>query len=648
MMPHPRTPHTPRTPLAALLLIAALLIGAAGLARTCAAADPPLSDVLRKVSDDVKKMEGENDALRRENQALKNVPQAKQAALQAVPKAAGGLTVVAAGAVAPAAVHLCALDVPLATATPLTATYAWTFTDADGRATPAVGWNAAHVFDLPGTGKVHLTVTEPDGTAHAFDRDFPVAPDNRRSVYVSTDGRDEADGSTPDLAVKSVARAGQLAADSTRLLFRRGDVFPVYDKLDLAARDLCLRAYGDSAKPLPVLMASPGRGGKPPQGIVGIRPSAEGILLENLAFDTDPALSAGNTDKTNLAFGIQAAGGRNLVVRGCLFRNVVDGFNGNGNPTGVLIQGNLAPLLTGIRGYFVWGAGSDYVIDRNRVANTTREHCVRFNPLDRVTVTANVFANPDRRAEGDRWDTSKGAITVQAGSYAYLSGNDCPTGAVSIGPLGEGDGLKHRESRWRFAVVERNRLGQMFEVKHGAEHVVARGNRIDAPDGRAVEIEGFNPDFGRGVSDLTVVRNTAVNSGKTGGFLRVMGPVQGLAVTDNLYVAPDTRPGGYGTAAVNVSGTDTAGMAFTGNLWATGKPSAFAAGGCMIVATKGGDGYLTPAQWSALPAVSGDRFEALADPAAAPPGVGCDPAALPTFAPIAGFQTLDKTAGGGQ
>ena len=68
---------------------------------------PPLSDVMRKVSDDVRKMEGENDALKRENQALKAQNLAK-------PKAAESqsFTVVAAGTVAPAAVHLCALDVP--------------------------------------------------------------------------------------------------------------------------------------------------------------------------------------------------------------------------------------------------------------------------------------------------------------------------------------------------------------------------------------------------------------------------------------------------------------------------------------------------------------------------------------------------------
>ena len=619
------TPHH-RPILAALFLL---------LLTACAAADPPLSDVMRKVSDDVRKMEGENDALKRENQTLKAQNLAK-------PKAAESqsFAVVAAGTVAPAAVHLCALDVPLKNATSLTAQYEWTFTDADGRATAAVGWNAAHVFDLPGTGKVHLRVTEPDGTAHELDRSFPVAPDTRRPVYVSTGGEDGADGSTAASAVRSAARAVQLAGDSTVLLFRRGDVFPVYDKLNLAARDVRLQAYGDSAKPLPVLMATPGRGGKGPDGIIGIRPSAEAVMIENLAFDTDPSIAAGNTDKTGLAFGIQAAGGRNLVVRGCLFLNVIDAFNGNGGPAGVLIQGNLAPLLTGIRGYFVWGAGSDYVIDNNRVANTTREHCVRFNPLDRVTVTRNVLANPDRRAEGDRWDTSKGAITVQGGSYAYVAQNDCPTGAVSVGPLGEGDGLKHKESRWKFAVVECNRMGQMFEVKHGAEHVMVRGNRIDVTDGRSVEVEGYNPDFGRGVDDLTIARNTGVNPGDTGGFLRVLGPVKSMAVADNLYVAPNTKPGGYGTAAVNLSGTDLAGMSFAGNLWAIGRPSAFAAGGCMIAGNKGSDGYLTPAQWAALPGVSGDRFENLKSADAAPAGVGCDPAALPTFAPVPAMQTL--------
>ena len=111
-------------------------------------------------------------------------------------------------------------------------------------------------------------------------------------------------------------------------------------------------------------------------------------------------------------------------------------------PTGVLMQQCTSPDVTGLRSYMIYGQGSDFVIVGNTVANSTREHCLRIDGVDRILIAYNDLTNLDRRPEGDSLDTDKQTITVHQGSYAYIYGNTTHGGRVEIGPLGEADGLK--------------------------------------------------------------------------------------------------------------------------------------------------------------------------------------------------------------
>src|SRR5262245_15608073 len=61
---------------------------------------------------------------------------------------------------APFTVHVNALNTTLSVGDPLTARYQWDFGDPAGQFNAVDGWNAAHIFDAPGTYSVKLKVTD--------------------------------------------------------------------------------------------------------------------------------------------------------------------------------------------------------------------------------------------------------------------------------------------------------------------------------------------------------------------------------------------------------------------------------------------------------------------------------------------------------
>ena len=93
-------------------------------------------------------------------------------------------------------------------------------------------------------------------------------------------------------------------------------------------------------------------------------------------------------------------------------------------------------------------------------------------------------------------------------------------------------------------------------VQGGAHHVRVRNNLIHADNKQAILVAG--PDvFGRIVSDLTITGNTAVDHESNGAFLRIWGKVNGITLTNNLYVAPKLRPGSNGTFVIGSQQSDT-------------------------------------------------------------------------------------------
>ena len=481
--------------------------------------------------------------------------------------------------------------------------FSWDFGEAGTRFNTGVGFNAAHVYAKPGTYTVRLNVTNAAGKQDSATARVTVAAASRKVLYVSNSGKDSNDGRSADRPLKTFNKAAALAGDDTEILFARGQTFDVSQAMRLYGTNVVIGAYGSGERPVLNWVGNLGL-----NEIIQVGPTAKNVAVRDLTFTS----KYGGTESAGLPFALRI-GGQNITIQGNQFLNVCYGVNSNGRPTGALIQDNVAPSATGVRAYFVWGEGRNFVIQGNFVANSTREHVLRMSGkgISHVAVQHNDFTNLDRRAEGDRYDTAKGAIVAQVGEYAYIADN-IVNGPLAIGPLGESDGLHSKEARFTHVVVARNEIsGAMLEIKHGAEHVTLHDNVIHQSGGTAIEVEGYNSQYGRGVVDLIIDHNTAINNGEVGRFLQVQGHVDGIVLTDNLYQAPNLRPGAYGAAAIYVAEADLSSFVrLDHNVWPSGsKGTPYAGGGVAWLGSGSGGSYLTPAQWEARRRVTNSTFQ---------------------------------------
>ena len=483
--------------------------------------------------------------------------------------------------------------------------FEWDFGDAGARFNTMVGFNAAHLYAKPGTYTVRLTVTNAAGKMDSAMARVTVQAAARKVLYVSNSGKDSNDGRAADRPIKTFKKAAALAGDNTEILFARGETFNLDDALRVYGKNVVVGAYGIGERPTLNWV-----GGLGLSDMIYVGPGAKNVTVRDLTFTS----KYGGTNSPGMPFALRI-GGENITIVGNQFLNVGYAINSNGKPTGALVQDNLAPSKTGVRAYFLWGSGRNFVIQGNVVANSTREHVLRMSGISHVTVGHNEFTNLDRRGEGDRYDTAKGAIVAQVGEYAYIADN-IVNGPLTVGPLGEQDGLHAKGNRFEHVVVTRNDIsGSMLEIKHGAEHITLHDNVMHQDGGTAIEVEGFNAEYGRGVVDLVIDHNTAVNASSIGRFVQVQGSVDGIVLTGNLYLAQKLQPGAYGSAAVYVAQNDLSSFVkLDHNVWPSGSNgTTYANGGAAWIGSGSGAlGYLTPAQWEARARVTNSTFRDVA------------------------------------
>jgi hypothetical protein len=187
----------------------------------------------------------------------------------------------------------------------------------------------------------------------------------------------------------------------------------------------------------------------------------------------------------------------------------------------------------------------------------------------------------------------------------YVTNNKLSSGGVGFGPLGAvGATASAGESNW--AVIEHNTFqNTSLGISHGAAHAMIRNNYIAQDNGRSVYLEGFNATFNRGVSDVYVINNVAINNGTQGKFLHVGGEVDGITLVGNRYYAVNEPVGDGDHTAVSVQDTDLSSFRWIdGNTWImkdTRSSSAFA-----YVWPDGWDsrGVIDLSEWNAM-AVTG-------------------------------------------
>lgn len=507
-------------------------------------------------------------------------------------------------------VEVNAFNSTLHVGTPLTTQYHWDFGDPNGRHNDLTGWNAGHVYDVPGTYKITLDVTDAAGQSSIAVSMVNVVPDIRPVIYVDNNGVDSNDGGTPNQPVETAARAFQLAGSNTKVEFRRGQTFHVNQTLMLNGHDIFVGAYGDGADP--VLMRDAGDG----PVTLFISPAAYNTTIQDLTVDSpNPAINGVGNE---LSVAGVWAGSTNVVVRGCTFLNLEDDVDGEAQPHGIIVQDNTSPLMTGLRGYFCWVDGSDWSILGNTVANTTRQHVVRGNDMaiKGVLIADNDFAKVCRPE--DPAEIMKTVIDFRAGSYIYVAHNMLRYGTVAFYP----DEILTADESVSWVVVEDNWMSGQLKFGNGVYHAMVRNNVLTLTGTCQIDVVATDTaHYDAKVTDLTITHNTGLIDATSGQFLEVVGPPSAGAITltDNLLVAPHLQTGVNMSAAVLVDSPDLSSFALiSGNVWPVGAGGNQAVPGAVNYAAGSwfmDSGWLTPAQWDAESNVHGDLFQSVTLPA---------------------------------
>ncbi|HSV15887.1 MAG TPA: right-handed parallel beta-helix repeat-containing protein [Tepidisphaeraceae bacterium] len=513
---------------------------------------------------------------------------------QEAPATRPAFTVLLSPGVAPCTVHVNGLTIAPQAGTPLTAHYDWDFGDPRGRFDKLSGFNAAHTYNFPGQYTIALLLTDEAGHQITASATVTITADTRHRVFVAPEGSDMNTGTSPDTPYQSLARAFKAMPNDGELLLRAGATYNVTSSLHLNRRDVLIGRFGDG--PDPVVMRIKGNG----TSTFSLDKNCDGVTVEHITFDSPNAVGDNQEAPKVGAIGVLCSGSsRNITVRNCTFRNVDDGVNANGKPTGLLVQDCSAPLVTGVRGYLIWGEGTDHVYLGNSAANSTREHNVRLSGVQRVLIDSNHFANLDRH-DVDKYDGSKGCIEMHRGEFAWISHNDVTGGTIRVGP--RGGQFEGPESVTEWCVIDANALTNTGILAYGgSRHIMVRNNIIRWDGNTAIVINGAPTS-----EDITIVHNTAINNGELGAFFRLWGHVNGITLSNNLFVAPNLKPGSHGSSAVGIDETDLASFSeISHNVW---PDPGSEKGMCIIGTGKSGGGLVSAQQWSSFSVVKQDRF----------------------------------------
>ena len=493
------------------------------------------------------------------------------------------------------AIHVNALQSTLKSGDALGAKYEWDFGDPSGRHNTLTGFNAAHSYDKAGTYTITLKVTNASGGSDTVSAKVTITDAARRFVYVSPDGNDANNGRTQDSAVKTFARAAQLVDDNTEVLFRRGATYNASNGMNLGHSNVVVGSYGSGADAIIKFT------GKLNYDAIFTTMGGQDVTVRDLQFDSmhTTLQEEGYNDGVRV-------GGKNVTVRDNTFLNVGYAVNTNGFPEGVLVQDNTAPNLKGLRTYFAWVQGSDHVYVGNKVLDSYQSHVLRIGGADRVLIANNDFRN-DPKTHGLR-----GTLTLHVGSYFYVTGNRLKESFVMVGPLDAGAGLDAKGDRTKWVVLEKNEiLDATLILGHGSEHVAVRDNIITRDNGIAIDMKGWSSQYNRGLKDVYVVHNTVLNGGSAGKFMKVGGAVDGVTLTNNLYVAPNLVTGNYDAAPLQILCSDLSGFrVISENIWPDPTILSWADGGIQLVGTgTSSSRYKTPAEWDAYSQVKNELFK---------------------------------------
>lgn len=156
------------------------------------------------------------------------------------------------------------------------------------------------------------------------------------------------------------------------------------------------------------------------------------------------------------------------------------------------------------------------------------------------------MAYNDLRRQGQ----AKGSIEFRDADWFYVASNYLHSGTLRVGPQEQDKATvpDWQKIKCEWGVVQDNRLDDLFfNVRLGTYHVMFRNNVIRMRDEDwAIIIACDKPGYDdvRKAADIRIAHNTVINEGTKGMFLFVQGTPVDLVVQQNVYVAPNVKPGG--------------------------------------------------------------------------------------------------------
>ena len=353
-------------------------------------------------------------------------------------------------------VNISAVDVAPSSASGdlLTHRYEWDFGDTTlgSSHNKLVGFNAAHVYDTPGTYSITLReydgsgnlITQSNGSPIANPVMITVSSMQRTPVYVSSTGSSSGTGGDVSSAI-SVARLKTLLSstatghwtdaerDNREYIFipPSSGAIDVGTRLEFGDLDNCV--IRSSSSTTRAIMKVTDVNAK--DHVIQIGSGGSRVIVEDVTFDTWASANATTgtlNERRDIPDAIKIDSTvKNLTLRDNDIENVRYFIDTVGAKQ-IFVEDNVETSPTALRMYFVWMNGENIAIVGNSVANSATEHIVRGGGWTKLLIAENTFVNIDSGVSGD---APKGTIVMQNGQFGYAAGNTITSGAMGIGPL---------------------------------------------------------------------------------------------------------------------------------------------------------------------------------------------------------------------
>jgi len=459
-----------------------------------------------------------------------------------------------------------AIDSTFGSGTDLNSTIEWDFGDPGSNYdNNLIGFNAAHAYASAGTYTITLTIVTPDGHVGVATQDITVEQDNRNTIYVSANGSDSNDGSSPNSAIQSIDRLNQLLTSNTRVLFEDGGTYNMDTGMQLQnVQHVYVGSYGSGAAP--ILMAT----GDNIVSMIGLGGNSQGIVVQGLTFDSTSTSDDGTApDGSDIV-------GNGIAFLDNTFYHLEDDFNLNENPTNVLIQDNSSPDQNDLYGYFAWTQGTEINIIGNTVANSIDQALIRADAVG--TQDVNVSYN-NLTKTSPAGQTYKNCWTCMWVDYSTTYMNTFTNGAMQTGPLDPSvDGQTPATATCSNVLVNSNVFNSAkMIVSPNTEGLEFTNNVIHSPDTNAIWIAGSGDyaDVNWVSSNLYFGNNTLqTTDGDGSGFIVLYGggSLSNISVVNNVYDAPNIGYGEYDNAFIFVGSMSTSAFStVTGNVLYNGS-----------------------------------------------------------------------------